>query len=165
MTVRVAVIGCGRVAKHYRSILADASLRDVKVVGVADPDPAKRDEFAKHFGAVASPSVGECIEASRPDLVVIATPSGLHAEHTRTALEARCHVLVEKPAAMVPAEPVALVNAARRSLSLPVRARTVSNTWASALPVTCQCTRWLANSQNWLKMKLRGSLRISLHAS
>lgn len=104
MTVRVAVIGCGRVAKHYRSILADASLRDVKVVGVADPDPAKRNEFAKHFGAVASPSVGECIETSRPDLVVIATPSGLHAEHTRTALEARCHVLVEKPAAMVPAE-------------------------------------------------------------
>ena len=104
MTVRMAIVGCGRVAKHYRSILADSSLRDIAVVGVVDPDSAKRDEFAKHFGAVASPSVGECIEATRPDLVVIATPSGLHAEHTRTALEARCHVLVEKPAAMVPAE-------------------------------------------------------------
>jgi len=102
--MRIALIGCGRVAKHYRAMLAEPSLRDLQVVGVADIDPAKRDDFAAHFGAVAASSVGECIERSNPDLVVVATPSGLHAEHTRTALEHDRHVLAEKPAAMLPSE-------------------------------------------------------------
>jgi len=102
--MKLALIGCGRVAKHYRAMLAEPLLNDVRVVGVADADAAKRDEFAKHFAAVATSSVGECIEKSNPDLVVIATPSGLHAEHTRVALEHDRHVLAEKPAAMLPSE-------------------------------------------------------------
>ena len=57
--MKLALIGCGRVAKHYRAMLADPLLNDVRVVGVADADAAKRDEFAKHFAAVATSSVGE----------------------------------------------------------------------------------------------------------
>ncbi len=102
--MRVALVGCGRVAKHYRSMLADPMLKDIQVVSVCDTDVAKRDEFAKHFSAHATGNLRECVEDSKPDLVVIATPSGLHAEHTRTVLEHGCHVLVEKPAAMLPAE-------------------------------------------------------------
>jgi len=102
--MRIALVGCGRVAKHYRSMLADPLLSDVKVVGVVDIDAAKRDEFAKHFGAVAAQTVEECIEKCTPDLLVIATPSGLHAEHTRVVLEHGKHVLAEKPAAMLPSE-------------------------------------------------------------
>ncbi len=102
--MRLALIGCGRVAKHYRTILAQSSLRDVKVVGVADVDAPKRDEFALHFGAISASSVDECIERSNPELVVIATPSGQHAEHTQVALELGRHVLVEKPAAMLPSQ-------------------------------------------------------------
>jgi predicted dehydrogenase len=37
-------------------------------------------------------------------LFIIATPSGLHAEHTRVVLEHGRHVLAEKPAAMLPSE-------------------------------------------------------------
>ncbi|MFZ9844237.1 MAG: Gfo/Idh/MocA family protein, partial [Ilumatobacteraceae bacterium] len=102
--MRIALVGCGRVAKHYRSMLADPLLSDVKVVGVVDIDAAKRDDFAKHFGAVATTTVEECFEKSNPDLLVIATPSGLHAEHTRIVLEHGRHVLAEKPAAMLPSE-------------------------------------------------------------
>ncbi|MFZ9707571.1 MAG: Gfo/Idh/MocA family protein [Ilumatobacteraceae bacterium] len=102
--MRIALVGCGRVAKHYRTMLADPLLSDVKVVGVVDIDAAKRDDFAKHFGAVATTTVDECIEKSNPDLLVIATPSGLHAEHTRIVLEHDRHVLAEKPAAMLPSE-------------------------------------------------------------
>jgi len=102
--MRIALVGCGRVAKHYRSILADPMLKDLQVVSVCDIDAAKRDDFATHFGARATSTVRECVEIGQPDLVVIATPSGLHAEHTRTVLEHDRHVLVEKPAAMLPAE-------------------------------------------------------------
>jgi predicted dehydrogenase len=102
--MRIALVGCGRVAKHYRSMLADPMLKHVQVVSVCDTDAAKRDDFAKHFGAQATSTVLECVETGEPDLVVIATPSGLHAEHTRAVLEHDLHVLVEKPAAMLPAE-------------------------------------------------------------
>jgi len=85
-------------------MLADPLLSDVKVVGVVDIEAVKRDDFAKHFGAVATTTVEECIEKSNPDLLVIATPSGLHAEHTRIVLEHGRHVLAEKPAAMLPSE-------------------------------------------------------------
>lgn len=112
--MKVALIGCGRVAKHYRTMLAEPLLSDVQVVGVADVDAVKRDDFAEHFGAVAASSVEECIERSNPDLVVIATPSGLHAEHTRVALEHHRHVLAEKPAAMLPSEIRSLDTLARQ---------------------------------------------------
>ncbi|MEY3575346.1 MAG: hypothetical protein RLZZ88_489 [Actinomycetota bacterium] len=102
--MRIALVGCGRVAKHYRSMLADPSLNDVRVVSVCDTDQERRNDFAEHFGARATTTVAECIETGNPDLVVVATPSGLHAEHTREALKLDRHVLVEKPAAMLPAE-------------------------------------------------------------
>ena len=102
--MRIALVGCGRVAKHYRTMLADSLLSDVKVVGVVDTDAAKRDEFAQHFGAAPATTVEECIEKSNPELFIIATPSGLHAEHTRVVLEHGRHVLAEKPAAMLPSE-------------------------------------------------------------
>ena len=102
--MRIALVGCGRVAKHYRSMLADPSLKDVRVVSVCDTDQERRNDFAEHFGARATTTVAECIETGNPDLVVVATPSGLHAEHTREALKLDRHVLVEKPAAMLPAE-------------------------------------------------------------
>lgn len=102
--MRIALVGCGRVAKHYRSMLADPSLNDVRVVSVCDTDQERRNDFAEHFGARATTTLAECIETGNPDLVIVATPSGLHAEHTREALKLDRHVLVEKPAAMLPAE-------------------------------------------------------------
>ena len=102
--MRIVLVGCGRVANHYRTILNDPKLADVQVVGVCDVDASKRKDFASHFRALESADIEECIAQGSPDLVVVATPSGLHAEHTEIALNAGRHVLVEKPAAMVPAD-------------------------------------------------------------
>ena len=102
--MRVALIGCGRVAKHYRAVLSDPQLTSIQVSGVCDVDTQKRLDFARHFGAYESADIEDCITKSDPDLVVVATPSGLHAEHTEIALNAGRHVLVEKPAAMIPAD-------------------------------------------------------------
>ena len=55
------------------------------------------------------------------DAVIVATPSGLHFEHARAALEAGKHVMVEKPLAHTVAEAVALTAmAAERGLTLMV---------------------------------------------
>jgi predicted dehydrogenase len=56
------------------------------------------------LGVPNFPQLRQLISAVRPDLVIVATPSGLHYEHCSEVLLAGCHVLVEKPAAMTPAE-------------------------------------------------------------
>jgi predicted dehydrogenase len=105
--VKIALIGCGRVARHYQFILDSGVAPGIDVVGVCDIDERKRSEFADHFSAYGSDALEACLAHARPDLVVIATPSGLHAEHTREALTLGYHVLVEKPAAMLPSEIIA----------------------------------------------------------
>ena len=102
--MRIVIVGCGRVAMHYRSILDDPKFADLQVTGVCDVDPRKRLEFATHFQSFESADLGECIANGNPDLVIVATPSGMHVEHTKIALNAGRHVLVEKPAAMTPVD-------------------------------------------------------------
>jgi len=48
--------------------------------------------------------LSDLLSSTDTDIVIIATPSGLHYEQTKEALLHGCHVLVEKPAAMIPAE-------------------------------------------------------------
>ena len=76
--MRIVLVGCGRVANHYRTILNDPKLADVQVVGVCDVDASKRMDFASHFRAFESANIEECVAQANPNLVVVATPSGLH---------------------------------------------------------------------------------------
>ena len=52
------------------------------------------------------------LEQSGAEAVVIATPSGLHPQHIRSALRAGCHVFVEKPFAETVTDAIALNDAA-----------------------------------------------------
>jgi predicted dehydrogenase len=102
--LRIAVIGCGRVAQHYRKILDSGAVSGWSMVGFADVLPERAREFAQHFGARAFTDHERMLAETRPDLVLVLTPSGKHYEHTRAALERGLHVLVEKPITMRPAE-------------------------------------------------------------
>jgi predicted dehydrogenase len=48
-------------------------------------------------------------------LVLVLTPSGMHFEHVKQVLEANCHVLVEKPATMIPSDARTLVELANEN--------------------------------------------------
>ncbi len=101
-TVRIGIIGCGRVANHYRSIISGGTLRDFVLVGVCDTDLAKAQDYGRSVGAPAFGEIDDLLKTTKPDLVVVLTPSGLHYAHSLLALESGSHVLVEKPAAMIP---------------------------------------------------------------
>lgn len=102
--MKIALIGCGRVARHYKAIFDSGTVPGVEVVGVCDVDSSKRDEFSHHFNVPGTMTIAECLSLTNPELVVIATPSGLHAQHTQEVFRLGHHVLVEKPAAMLPSE-------------------------------------------------------------
>ena len=100
--IRIAIIGAGRVAQHYRKILDSGLVTGFQIVGICDTDSDAADGLASHWQCPAFESLLEMIEDIQPDLVLVLTPSGLHYSHARTALELGCHVLVEKPVTLIP---------------------------------------------------------------
>lgn len=94
--MRVAIIGCGLIGrKRAHSVLAAGHT----VVAVADLDPDRAKALAADTaGAVALGDWREAI-AAEIDAVIIATTHDSLATITLAAVEARRHVMVEKPAA------------------------------------------------------------------
>lgn len=96
--IRAALVGCGRIsANHFDSITAHAA--DAELVGVADIDPAALERAVARTGAPGFPSLEALLAGSNPDLVILATPSGLHASQAIQVARAGKHVMTEKPMA------------------------------------------------------------------
>ncbi len=116
--IRVAIVGSGIIGHHHAQ--AVAHLPRLRVEAVIDAVPAAAKALAEKLAnttpppaphetlaaraladAVSAPgayeTLGEALADREIDLVVICTPSGLHAEAAVEALEAGKHVVVEKP--------------------------------------------------------------------
>ena len=94
MSLRFAIIGCGRIAKRH----AEQILRVGILVAVCDIVKQKADEFAILYQAKPYYSL-QSLLANEKDITVlsICTPNGLHASHSILALQAGVNVLCEKP--------------------------------------------------------------------
>jgi len=96
--IRVAVVGCGRISKnHFLSL--NAQQRDMDLVGVCDTKPERLDTTASAHGVPGYGTLTELLAEAQPDIVILATPSGLHARQAIEAAQAGCHVVTEKPMA------------------------------------------------------------------
>lgn len=91
-TVRVGIIGCGRVASRFPS--ESAVVSGVEVVALYDIDKEKADSLANNKIKVCA-DVDELFE--NVDAVYIATPHLSHYEYIKQALEKKKHVLCETP--------------------------------------------------------------------
>ena len=94
--LRVAIIGCGKIADQH--VHALARIPGCSLVAVCDRDRLMADQLAGRFGV---PEVHEdaaaMLEASKPDVVHITTPPQGHFSLGRQCLEAGVHVYLEKP--------------------------------------------------------------------
>lgn len=92
-----AMIGCGRIAaEHVRQIT-----RVGKLAAVVDIDSLKAEQYALRYGVPFFTNTAELYTSGiHIDIVVIATPNGLHSIQAIEALENGYHVLVEKPVAL-----------------------------------------------------------------
>lgn len=96
--IRFAIAGCGRISKnHIESLKKHA--KDAELVAVCDIDPSPLKSAQEASGAPGYRSYEEMLKGTNADVVVLATPSGLHAEQTIAAAQAGKHVMTEKPMA------------------------------------------------------------------
>ena len=92
--LRVGLAGAGHFGRFHALKLA-ASRRAV-FAGLHDPNPARASAVGSEVGVPAMP-FNELLQCC--DALIIAAPAEVHWEIAVAALEARCHVLVEKPMA------------------------------------------------------------------
>lgn len=99
-SARVAVLGAGAIAQVVHLPIL-SRMRGVELAVLCDSDRAKAQTLAGRFGVervCASPD--EVYGDDAVDAVVVCTPSNLHEEHVRGALETGKYVLCEKPLAL-----------------------------------------------------------------
>lgn len=110
--LRVGFLGTGWIGRHRMAAMIATGA--IEAAWLCDPDA---DGLAQARAlAPAARVVGtlEAMLAQRPDGVVIATPSALHAEQAVAALHAGVHVFCQKPLGRSLAEVDAVLAAARR---------------------------------------------------
>ncbi|HUJ52664.1 MAG TPA: Gfo/Idh/MocA family oxidoreductase [Steroidobacteraceae bacterium] len=96
--IRVALVGCGRIAdKHLEAIRAHDER--LELVAVCDTDRAALEAAMQRTGAAAFTSLGSLLSSSEADVVVLCTPSGLHPAQAIQSAAAGRHVITEKPMA------------------------------------------------------------------
>jgi len=96
--VRFALVGCGRISANHVAALEQHRER-AQLVAVCDTDPAALAAAQTRTGALGFASLDALLTGSDADIVVLATPSGLHARQAIQAARAGRHVLSEKPMA------------------------------------------------------------------
>lgn len=110
--LRFGVVGLGTAGRLLPPALA--KYPDCELAAVADLVPEAREQFATQYGAKACTDLAALLALPEVDVVYIATPTHLHAEHVLAALDAGKHVLVEKPMAASIADAERMAQAAER---------------------------------------------------
>jgi len=96
--IRFALIGCGRISRNHFQAIAEHRER-AELVAVCDVDPRAVEAAALLTGARPYGDLSGLLRDSDADVVVLATPSGLHPEQTMRIAESGRHVMTEKPIA------------------------------------------------------------------
>ena len=96
--IRFALVGCGRISKNHIESLKKHG-KEAEMVAVCDIDEAALEAAQAATRGEAFSQYEDLLEKSAADVVVLATPSGLHAEQTVLAAKVGKHVITEKPMA------------------------------------------------------------------
>lgn len=108
--MRIGLIGCGLISNKRAAVIPPE--HQIKIA--ADIDLPRAQSFAQKFNTSSTQAWQKVIDAD-VDLIMIATPHDQLAKITLAALEAKKHVLVEKPAGMTAAELQPIIHVADKN--------------------------------------------------
>lgn len=110
--LKVAVIGCGSIAK-FRHLPEYKANQHVDIVAVCDINEERVKETAEKYGAKPYTNYEDLLKEVHVDIVSVCTPNYLHAPISIAASNAGAHVLCEKPMATSYEEAKAMIVAAK----------------------------------------------------
>lgn len=96
--IRVAVVGCGRIAANHFDAIKKHSA-DLDLVDVCDIDGNALQRAVERTGAKGHRRLSDMLATTNADVVVLATPSGLHPRQAIEVAQSGRHVVTEKPMA------------------------------------------------------------------
>lgn len=120
-----AILGLGQIGQGYDYEAADDSLilthanayrfhEGFELVAAADPDPEKRQRFARKFGLPAYGDLDSLISGHRPEVFSICVPTAQHFQVFQEIIPCRpAAVLCEKPIAFTMSEAQEMVRLAK----------------------------------------------------
>jgi predicted dehydrogenase len=111
--IRWGILACGGIARKFADDLVHA--QNGHLAAVSSRDLTRAQEFASHYdpSVKAYGSYEEMLSSGEIDVVYIASPHGLHYEHTLLCLEAGIPVLCEKAFAINSKQVAAMIQKAR----------------------------------------------------
>ncbi|WP_409342044.1 Gfo/Idh/MocA family protein [Paenibacillus sp. MBLB4367] len=116
--ITAVLLGAGSRGRYIYGPYAEKYPNELKFVAVAEPDEARRKQFADSHGiteAYTYSSWEQAFEKGRiADVMIISTLDRMHFVPAMKALELGYHVLLEKPMSPVPEECILLEQAARK---------------------------------------------------
>lgn len=113
-TIRVLIVGCGHMGTSHA--LAYHRSPDFEVVGLVSRGERSRAQLSALLGGAypTFDNYARALAQTNPDAVCISTYPDTHAAYAKTALEAGCHVFLEKPLATTLDDAIALVRLSRQ---------------------------------------------------
>jgi predicted dehydrogenase len=112
--LRVALVGCGRIAKRHAELLGHGAIAQAVLAAVCDTDPDRAQVYSDRFRVPFYTDMDAMMQREAIDAVAILTPSGLHAEHVLRLAPYGKHLIVEKPMALTLEDADAMIAACDR---------------------------------------------------
>jgi predicted dehydrogenase len=110
--LKAGVVGVGAIGQNHARVLR--SLEGVKLVGIVDTDAVAAGRVASFNNVPSFQTLDALLDDARPDLAVVAVPTGLHHELGMRLIDRGVHVLMEKPIASTVEQGEQLVEHARK---------------------------------------------------
>ena len=108
--INVALVGCGRIAKNHLEAIQQHS-DHLTLTAVCDSDTAVLKKITAEYGVEGYDNLQQLLQGVSADVVVLCTPSGLHAGQAIEIAAAGRHVVTEKPMATRWQDGLAMVKA------------------------------------------------------
>ena len=110
--IKTSVIGYGFAGKSFHSYLVTL-VPELELHSIASRDAATRERIVAERGCKAVETIQDVCADPDVDLVILATPTAVHADQAIAALNAGKHVVVDKPLTLTMAETDRMIAAAK----------------------------------------------------
>jgi len=107
--LKIALLGCGRIAKRHSELLGLRQIDGARLVAVCDIVESRAKKMGETFGVPYFTSVDEMMRGADIDVVSVLTPSGTHAANVLELAPYGKHIIVEKPMALTLADADAMI--------------------------------------------------------